>query len=479
MQKGAIVIVAIGVFIALSMVAVLTDSNGDGGSDDVNTVNFDCQAKTPTTMKVYWSGEAYKLYMKDIRLVQVLPCTISNMSEIELVITGGSSSGCVDTISLATGSGENISCDENNIILGYELKDGVADNNKPAVQATFTFTKGKDFSEDLNLLGIQLFFKVNGRTTNSQVVTIPIGSPYSVNVEKNCVVMVYKTDIENPEITRNQYGSTITQAVKGSIVMIAPYPSDEGKIKSVSVTGSDGSSLRVEKYPEYGNTEAGQYRWFFEMPGCDVNIKVESNAHKLTVNCDENKGSVAVGTKPISIDGSPVGSGKYNKVDFETLREEDNFFKDDVVVLTPTANVDKGYSFKGWRVVSGDAKVAGNNLTMGSQDTTIEPIFEKESIKCNPGRSGTNIVLDIEIDVSDDIGSIKDARVLIVAKYGDKIINVYSKPVLDNGVGTDKIVLSEPGLTQVVLQVVDGFQPASDGSISSVCHYVYEPETSR
>ena len=112
-------------------------------------------------------------------------------------------------------------------------------------------------------------------------------------------------------------------------------------------------------------------------------------------------------------------------------------------------------------------------ITVSVEDLkSIEP---SSGISLTPSISGANVILDVNINVGDKIASLKDPRILVVAKYGSNIINVYSKPVLDSGVGTDKIVLSKLGLTQVVLQVVDGFQPASDGSISSICYCVYDP----
>lgn len=492
MQKKAIAIIAVGLVIAISMVAVLTGLSDSYGEEESNATAFDKKIKFSTTSTkpmdagVFWQNNSYTLVLTDITVVPPKNMSLAGMNAVELKISaiGNNKSTIEECITIGNPVKGSQTCFDNQMSVEYDFSEKANNLGNKSVDATFVLNKGENFS--FESVTLQLLFTLNDKSKKSQPIVITVADAHSIDVDANCVVQIYKADSIGQEKTRSEYGSPIKEAVSGSIVMVVPWPSDDGKIISVSVTDSSNNSLEITKKNEYKKTlgsTSSQFVWFFTMPNSNVTVNVASAAHELTLKYEEAKGSVGFGNSgnPISVDGIAVGSeGGYNLGALELMRDKTHFFKDDVVTLIPTANEKDGYSFKGWKIISGDASISGNNLRMGSQDAVIEAIFEKETgISCNPEKSGANVILNVTIDVSDEIGKMADARVLVVAKYGANIINVYSKPVLADGKGYDRIVLSELGLTQVVLQVVDGFQPESDGSISSVCHYIYEPDATR
>lgn len=124
---------------------------------------------------------------------------------------------------------------------------------------------------------------------------------------------------------------------------------------------------------------------------------------------------------------------------------------------------------------------SSKSFTMPASDVTITATFRvddsRSTMACTSSVSGANTVLDLIITCRNDASSLQDARILVVAKYGTNVVNVYSKPVIENGSGTDRIVVSTAGLTEVVMQLVDGIQPADDGKVSYVCFCSYEPSS--
>lgn len=495
MQKKAIAIIAVGLVVAISMATVLTGLSDSYGEEESSETKYDKRMKfdisnstKPVDAGTFWQNDSYTLVLYDICKIPI-GMKLAQMSDVKLIMTTNEDDGSTkeETIDIAT-SGGSIQCstiEGVNVKYSFSEKPLSTNQKKNAVEATFVLNKSENAS--FKSITLQLSFIFNNTTGAklSQPIVITVADAHDIKVTSNCTVQVFKADSIDQEKTRADYGSTIQQAISDSIVMIVPWPSDEGKIDSVTVTDSDGQSLDTVKKSEYrpSGSTSSQFVWFFTMPDRDVDIKVKSTAHKLILNCNEEAGSVELGNygNPISIDGVAVGSeGGYTAASLEVNRDKTHYFKDDIVVLKPIPKEEDGYSFKEWRIVSGDASISGNNLRMGSQDTVVEAIFEKDSgISCDSEISGANVVLKVSIDLGDEISDMADARILVVAKYGVNIINVYSKPVLADGKGSDTIVLSKLGLTQVVLQVVDGFQPASDGSVSSVCHYIYEPDATR
>ncbi len=148
--------------------------------------------------------------------------------------------------------------------------------------------------------------------------------------------------------------------------------------------------------------------------------------------------------------------------------------------VSVTATPDRGYVLESITVttVGGTAvKFENGSFTMPASDVTVNAVFKDDgkvpTMSCTPSTQGANTILDVNIDCSKKIDSISDPRILVVAKYGDNVINVYSKPVLTGGVGTDRIVVSTLGLTSVVLELVDGIQPGADGTVGYYCYCTY------
>ena len=149
-----------------------------------------------------------------------------------------------------------------------------------------------------------------------------------------------------------------------------------------------------------------------------------------------------------------------------------------VLSVSPSA----GYVIDKVSVTSGGSAVAvASDFTFIMPDTNVEvsATFVKSAtastMTCSSTIQGSNTVLKINIDCSSEVGIIKDPRILVVAKYGNNVVNVYSKPVLDGGRGEDCIFVSTLGLSEVVMQLVDGIQPDVSGSITSYCYTSYSP----
>lgn len=124
----------------------------------------------------------------------------------------------------------------------------------------------------------------------------------------------------------------------------------------------------------------------------------------------------------------------------------------------------------------------GYSFTMPAGDVVLSAKFEAddvdETMTCSSTTSGANTILDVSIACGDLATEGKDLRILVIAKYGDNVINVYSKPVIDeNGAGTDRIVVSSQGLTSVVLELVDGIQPGVGGAVEYLCYCTYVPQS--
>lgn len=148
--------------------------------------------------------------------------------------------------------------------------------------------------------------------------------------------------------------------------------------------------------------------------------------------------------------------------------------------VSVTATPDRGYVLESITVTTaGGTAVTFENgsFTMPASDVTVNAVFKDDgkvpTMSCTSSTSGANTILDVNIDCSKKIDSISDPRILVVAKYGDNVINVYSKPVLTDGVGSDRIVVSTLGLTSVVLELVDGIQPGADGTVDYYCYCTY------
>ena len=69
-------------------------------------------------------------------------------------------------------------------------------------------------------------------------------------------------------------------------------------------------------------------------------------------------------------------------------------------------------------------------------------------------------MLNVFIQKNEGTPELQDLRLLVIAKYSDDyyIFNFYTKPMLENGSGTDVIVLSRLNLSSVTIEVVDGIQ---------------------
>lgn len=120
-------------------------------------------------------------------------------------------------------------------------------------------------------------------------------------------------------------------------------------------------------------------------------------------------------------------------------------------------------------------------FTMPSSAVKFVATFKNDgkasSLSCESAILSNGLTrLDVQIDCRSDALNAQDLRILVVAKYGSNVINVYSKPAIVNGTGTDAVFVSTSGLTEVVLQLVDGIQPGDDGSVQYFAYTYYVPD---
>ena len=81
-------------------------------------------------------------------------------------------------------------------------------------------------------------------------------------------------------------------------------------------------------------------------------------------------------------------------------------------------------------------------------------VLEYEATKVN-----ANIRLDLTITKTETAPALTDAKLLVIVKYqGGIVVNVYSSPQLTNGCGKDVIEVSALNVTEVIVEMVDGFQ---------------------
>ena len=118
-----------------------------------------------------------------------------------------------------------------------------------------------------------------------------------------------------------------------------------------------------------------------------------------------------------------------------------------------------------------------------ANDDVYEFAFNAVKGSASPSPSGTSYNLEYQVEIRGsntrltlDIektsgGELEDTRLLVIAKYqGGIVVNFYSKPSLVNGNGTDVIEVSQQNLLQVIVEIVDGFQPGNPVFYGWVCY---------
>lgn len=128
--------------------------------------------------------------------------------------------------------------------------------------------------------------------------------------------------------------------------------------------------------------------------------------------------------------------------------------------ITLNYTPDEGYIFVEW--ISDDVTVGDNNtFVMPAKDVDISAKFLKNDyvLSCKEATSfGGNTVIDIEIKKSSGARTLDDPRLFVIAKYDDyKVINAYCSVDLAKG---GRLAVSSQGLTEVIVELVDGI---SDG----------------
>ena len=474
--------------------------------------------------------------------------TVSNdgtiTSSINLVVDNGSSDQ--GTLSIA-GTFNDVIKNPKLPMMGYLLSGSFF----------LTYDGLQPFTDDIKL---EVILKgINNSTKKEVTVTITFtlkvtpGTHYfnltnNMGLSPNSTgIFIYTEDsnnhwsVTNGKISNFESTSSLN-ATTGQNVLIALYPSDGDKVRSISVTDGSGGVLNCTQYSNGMTGKDTQKVWMFTMPDSDVNVDVEFNHHTISIIADNGKVSTALNNGPNNVtkDGYYRNHGK------------GYYFLDDVVKLTPSPV--KGYEFVSWEC---DGLIIDDNkFTMPDRDVTIKAVFEPISyvISLENGSGGTLVCdveeaiagrevtvtatpshgfvldsltmdgttvsvdsdgrytftmpskavkfvatfkndgkasslscesailsngltrLDVQIDCRSDALNAKDLRILVVAKYGSNVINVYSKPVIGNGTGTDAVFVSTSGLTEVVLQLVDGIQPGDDGSVQYFAYTYYVPD---
>gem|GEM_PF-3690513 len=196
----------------------------------------------------------------------------------------------------------------------------------------------------------------------------------------------------------------------------------------------------------------------FTMPGSDVSIKAEYSIKSYSIAYPSVQNGTVSGSSTAEY-GSSV-----------------------TISVIPSS---------GYKLASISATSGGKNLTLnevsggysfimpaGNVQLSAEFVADNSSLTCVSKLSGANTILDVSIDCGESVSSESDLRILVIAKYGDNVINVYSKPVIGaDGKGSDMIVVSSQGLTSVVLELVDGIQPGEGGAVKFLCYHIYVPQS--
>lgn len=89
----------------------------------------------------------------------------------------------------------------------------------------------------------------------------------------------------------------------------------------------------------------------------------------------------------------------------------------------------------------------------------IEKSIIRYNVVCADSEDSNSMrTYTLNIDRSMGAENIDDARLLVIADYGGKFVNVYSKIDLDNnGRAVEKVKLSITGLTGLTFDIVSGF----------------------
>ena len=111
---------------------------------------------------------------------------------------------------------------------------------------------------------------------------------------------------------------------------------------------------------------------------------------------------------------------------------------------------------------SGTDGIVGRLIVNVSDSAPVQPTDEGYVLKYNVTQVDANTRLNLNITKTDSAPVLTDAKLLVIVKYqGGVVINVYSNPQLVNGCGEDVIEVSSLNLTEVFVEVVDGFQHGS------------------
>ena len=232
----------------------------------------------------------------------------------------------------------------------------------------------------------------------------------------------------------------------------------EGDSVQLSCEPSEGYELNGYEAVSGGVTVGSD--GIFTMGGSDVTIKANYNAKSYTISYPSSEHGSVTGPSTATV-GSQVS-----------------------IRISPS----HGYILASISATSGGGELDlsevddGRSFIMPAGDVVLSAKFEAddvdETMTCSSTMSGANTILDVSIACGGLATEGKDLRILVIVKYGDNVINVYSKPVIgENGVGTDRIVVSSQGLTSVVLELVDGIQPGVGGAVEYLCYCTYVPQS--
>lgn len=575
--------ITLSVLIIVSGIAVMQFSldNSEGDSETTDDITDSISwtnansSQTYTLTSKWYTPEQYTFELNNIKptnlwnsVAKTTSNTLSlvyNENTYELGSYTAGSDGSINPVEKTV----SISDDSSGPVfkVSWFLHDAT-DGNSFAMRATIQVTNGVVISGDNLTVKLQIKgpgFVASMTMTKNISIVIPIagGPVYDLDSgNMGTAVQFFEADSVDQVKLRTEYGSQIKNSESGKLILTAVYPSDDGKISSITFTDASGNEVQSTKKTAYttqtndsgtlDTVESTQHVYFFTMPSSKVTVNVVFNSYALKLNSDN-------GTVRSQLYGTAEGvfgqDGAYSSVGAaEAIRINSTYFEGDMIQLTATPA--SGYEHAGWTVVSGDVTVSSDNrFTMGNQPVELTAIFNAieynvtcngcsggsitaqetaatgsvvavtvepdagyvldtlvlsygsttedisstksftmpasdvaitatfkadestSSITCTPSTSGANTILDLTIRCGTDASSLTDARILVVAKYGVNVVNVYSKPVLENGAGTDRVVVSTLDLTEVVLQLVDGIQPGDDGKVSSICFCSYVPST--
>jgi hypothetical protein len=93
------------------------------------------------------------------------------------------------------------------------------------------------------------------------------------------------------------------------------------------------------------------------------------------------------------------------------------------------------------------------------------------SMNCEARQNGANTHLTVSIQKGISGTDLSDVKLLVIAKYqGGIVVNFYTSPTMENGVGTDHIEVTTMNLKEVIVELVDGFQNGNP-EYYGVCSY--------